>query len=44
MSDLVDQNAGLFGKRTLIQSGFLSRCKDGSIFILGPQLLMSAGS
>jgi len=44
MSDLVDQNAGLFGRRTLIQSGFFSRCKDGSIFIFGPQLLISAGN
>src|SRR6478735_6031493 len=43
MRDFVDQNAGLFGRRTLIHEGFLSRCNAGSIFIFGPQLLMSAG-
>jgi hypothetical protein len=40
ISDLVDQNSGLFGSRTLIQDGFWVRCKAGSIFIFGPQQLM----
>ena len=40
MSDLVDQKAGLFGSRTLIQSGFFSRCNSGFIVIFGPQLLI----
>jgi glutamate racemase len=40
ISDLVDQNAGLFGSRTLIHGGFFSRCNSGSIFIFGPQLLI----
>lgn len=37
MRDLVDQKAGLLGRRTLIQSGFLSRWRVGSMFIFGPQ-------
>ena len=38
--DLVSQNTGLFGKRTLIHDGFLSVWRVGSIFILGPAQLM----
>src|SRR5690606_3804585 len=40
MRDFVDQRAGLLGSRTLIQDGFLSRWRAGSIFIFGPQALM----
>jgi hypothetical protein len=37
--DLVSQKTGLFGNLTLIQSGFLSRWREESIFIRGPKFL-----